>query len=57
MDLRIKLKNAVSSSSFSKLQEKEKKEGFSESPKSKLKKLENTFFQFRSKKQLEKNFK
>jgi hypothetical protein len=31
-----KIKNAVSSSSFSKLKEKEKKEGFSEAPKSKL---------------------
>ena len=31
-----KIKNAVSSSSFSKLKEKEKNEGFSEAPKSKM---------------------
>jgi hypothetical protein len=31
-----KIKNAVSSSSFSKLKEKEEKEGFSEAPQSKL---------------------
>jgi hypothetical protein len=39
-----KIKNAVSSSSFSKLQEKEKKEGFSEAPKSKLLNSKIPFF-------------
>ena len=39
-----KIKNAVSSSSFSKLKEKEKKEGFSEAPKSKLGDTKIPFF-------------
>ena len=39
-----KIKNAVSSSSFSKLKEKEKKEGFSEAPESKLKDSKIPFF-------------
>ena len=39
-----KIKNAVSSSSFSKLKEKEKKEGFSEAPKSKLGDAKIQFF-------------
>ena len=42
--LKNKIKNAVSSSSFSKLQEKEKKEGFSEAPKSKLLNSKIPFF-------------
>jgi len=39
-----KIKNAVSSSSFSKLKEKEEKEGFSEAPKSKLRDSKIPFF-------------
>ena len=39
-----KIKNAVGSSSFSKLKEKEKNEGFSEAPKSKLGDLKIPFF-------------
>ena len=39
-----KIKNAVSSSSFSKLKDKEKKEGFSEAPKSKLGDAKIQFF-------------
>jgi hypothetical protein len=39
-----KIKNAVNSSLFSKLKEKEKKEGFSEAPKSKLLNSQIPFF-------------
>jgi hypothetical protein len=39
-----KIKNAISSTSFSKLKNKEKKEGFSEAPKSKFKETKIPFF-------------